>query len=206
MKKLLDLYCGAGGCSVGYHNAGFEVTGVDINEQPNYPFELIVSDVFELPGSFFDEFDVIHASPPCQAYSWSTKRIRNKGGEYLDLLGETREFLIETGKPYIIENVVGSPLINPIKLCGTMFDLKVIRHRLFESTIKLYPPRQCNHNGTVRDGTYVTVSGHGGDSKTFKFKDWSDAMGISWMTKYELTQSIPPKYTEHLGKLIMEEL
>jgi DNA (cytosine-5)-methyltransferase 1 len=159
MKKLLDLFAGAGGCSVGYQQAGFKVIGVDITEQINYPFELIVSDVFDFSEDFFDEFDVIHASPPCQAYSWSTKGIRNKGKEYPDLLGKTRDLLNKTGKEYIIENVPGAPLISPLLLCGTMFNLRVIRHRKFEinSEKPMYAPCKCNHIGSVNRGDYVSI-------------------------------------------------
>jgi DNA (cytosine-5)-methyltransferase 1 len=158
VKRLLDLFCGAGGAAVGYNRAGFDVIGVDINEQPNYPFEFIRSDVFELDPSYLKEFDFIHASPPCQAYSWATKGHRNKGKEYPDLLGKTREFVLESGVDYIIENVVGAKLINPVKLCGTMFGLRVIRHRLFESNMWLYPPCKCNHKGTVYNGDYSMVA------------------------------------------------
>jgi DNA (cytosine-5)-methyltransferase 1 len=200
MTKLLDLYCGAGGCSVGYNRAGFDVVGVDIKPQPNYPYEFVQSDVFKLEESFIDEFDIIHASPPCQAYTWGTRQGRlNK---FPDLISATRELV--DNKDYIIENVQGAPLIKPMKLCGTMFNLKVIRHRLFESNIWIYPPGPCNHNGTVGRGDYITVAGHGGNSKTFKYKDWCEAMCIDWMTKYELTQAIPPTYTEWIGELLIQ--
>jgi DNA (cytosine-5)-methyltransferase 1 len=242
--KLLDLYCGAGGAAMGYHRAGFDVVGVDIKEQPNYPFEFIQSDVFELEESFINEFDVIHASPPCQAYSFATKGIRNKGKVYPDLLGKTRNLLIETRKPYIIENVVGAKLIKPLRLCGTMFNLRVIRHRLFENgtDVWIYPPCGCQHKGTIKNGDvvavingnpigsysaggdnetrrrlrkqyydrvkarYCTVAGHGGDGSA-RYSDWCDAMQIDWMNKhptltknkYDLTQAIPPAYTEWIG-------
>lgn len=258
--KLLDLYCGGGGAAVGYHRAGFGVTGVDMQPQINYPFEMIESDVFDLEPSFFDEFDVIHASPPCQAYSWGTKCWRNKGKEYPDLLGKTRDLILKTGVDYVIENVRGAPLIDPIVLCGTMFpNLRVIRHRLFESNMWLYPPSKCDHKGAVYSGEYVmvantspvgsykhgknmpkeerkkhikdyyerigkkylnkdgnpkirycSVSGHGGNGSA-RYLDWCDAMQIDWMdkhktltkNKYDLTQAIPPAYTEWLGKLIL---
>lgn len=247
--KLLDLFCGAGGAAVGYHRVGFEVVGVDIKEQPNYPFEFIQSDVFSLDQEFLEEFDVIHASPPCQAYSYSTAKHRNLGKQYSDLLGKTRELLVKTDKRYIIENVVGAQLIRPLKLCGTMFNLRVIRHRLFEinSDAWVYPPCNCQHNGHVYTGEYVcvvdgattwtnwrlsseekesskqryqehlkryvTVAGHGGNGSA-RYLDWCDAMGIHWMNKhptlaknkYDLTQAIPPKYCEWIGRFLGEEI
>lgn len=202
--KLLDLYCKAGGGSYGYKKAGFDVVGVDIEHQPNYPYKFIQADAIEfLKTADLSAFDAIHASPPCQAYSWSAKRW-NKN--YPDLVQPTRELLIKTGKPYIIENVIGAPLINPITLCGTMFGLKVIRHRLFESNIELQIPCKCFHNGSVKNGDYVTVAGHGGDSKDCKLSTWREAMGISWMNKNELTQAIPPAYTEFIGKQLIQYL
>lgn len=201
--KLLDLYCKAGGAGYGYHQAGFEVVGVDIEPQPNYPFKFIQADAIEfLKTADLSEYDVIHASPPCQAYSWSARRWHK---EWPDLIDPTRELLQNTGKPYIIENVVGAPLIDPLVLCGTMFGLKVIRHRLFESNIKLYAPCKCNHKGTVKNGDYVTVAGHGGDGCA-KYSVWCKAMGIDWMTKEELTQAIPPCYTNFIGEQLIDYL
>jgi DNA (cytosine-5)-methyltransferase 1 len=200
--KLLDLYCKAGGAGYGYHQAGFEVVGVDIQPQPNYPFKFIQADAIEFLKTDLSDYDVIHASPPCQAYSWSAKRWKK---EWPDLVEPTRELLKRTGKPYIIENVVGAPLIDPLVLCGTMFGLKVIRHRLFESNIKLYAPCKCNHKGTVKNGDYVTVAGHGGDGCA-KYSVWCKAMGIDWMTKEELTQAIPPCYTKFIGEQLIDYL
>ena len=234
--KLLDLYCGAGGCSVGYNRAGFNVVGVDIREQPNYPFEFIQSDVFALDPSFLQEFDMIHASPPCQEYTMGSQWLRNKGKEYPDLLAATRDFISETEVDSVIENVPGAPLLKPMKLCGTMFGLQVIRHRLFESNLWIYPPCKCNHQGTTRNGDYYIVANcnpigaykdgkcmpkeerqryrqevyakmlakYGGKNKTeAQYRAWCDAMQIDWMTRYEITQAIPPAYTEWIGKLII---
>jgi DNA (cytosine-5)-methyltransferase 1 len=172
---------------------------VDINPQPHYPFTFHQADAmtFDLSG-----YDVIHASPPCQKYSWSARRW-NK--EWPDLVEPTRKRLQATGKMYVIENVVGAPLINPITLCGTMFGLKVIRHRLFESNAFLWMPGICQHDGNVKDGDYVTVAGHGGDGRS-SLKLWKEAMGIDWMSKKELTQAIPPAYTEWIGKIILDYL
>ncbi len=211
MKTLLDLFCGAGGCSVGYNKVGFKVIGVDIEPQPNYPFEFIQSDALTIDLS---EFDVIHASPPCQKYSNGSARWRKIGYEYFDLIGPIRVKLITSKKPYIIENVVGAPLINPIILCGTMFGLNIIRHRLFESNFSLITPAHPKHlrpiirkskideSKIVKRSSYCEIAGGGGDSNTYKFDDWKKAMGIDWMTKKELIQAIPPSYTEYIGKQI----
>jgi len=146
--RLLDLYCKAGGASKGYQLAGFEVVGVDIKKQKRYPYEFIQADCLELMKDmdFLRSFDVITASPPCQTHS-ITQHLRNAQGkstDKIDLIPQTREALIASGKPYVIENVPGSPLINPIKMCGSAFGLKVRRHRLFESNIQL-TSSICNH-------------------------------------------------------------
>jgi DNA (cytosine-5)-methyltransferase 1 len=130
--KLLDLFCCCGGISKGFHDKGWECTGVDIKDGHQYPYKFIQSDVFDLPLDFLQQFDLIHASPPCQAYSYATKGARNRGKEYVNLLPKTRELLNKTGKPYIIENVPGAPLRKDLVLCGEMFGLRVIRHRYFE--------------------------------------------------------------------------
>lgn len=181
---------------MGYHRAGFKVVGFDTDPQPNYPFEFIEGNALEADLS---EFDVIHASPPCQAYTWSAKRWKK---QYPDLVGVFRKKLNETGKPYIIENVPNAPLIDPIMLCGRMFGLGVIRHRLFESNIRIKAPRHHPHKWRIASGKYCTVAGHGGDGKA-SIKAWKEAMGIDWMTKQELTQAIPPAYTECIGRQIL---
>ena len=128
--RLLDLFCGAGGAGMGYHQAGFEVVGVDSSPQPSFPFEFHQSDVFDLDENWVAGFDVIHASPPCQAFSTIGKF---HGKDYPDLIAPTRALLARTGRLTIIENVPGAPLISPVLLCGTMFPgLRVIKHRLFE--------------------------------------------------------------------------
>ena len=129
--KLFDCFSGAGGKAMGYHRAGFEVVGVDIAMQKNYPFEFHQADALEYLQEHGHEFDAIHASPPCQAYS-VTYSLPNVG-EYPELIEPIRELLISSGKPYVIENVPGAPLINPVELCGSMFGLNVIRHRRFET-------------------------------------------------------------------------
>jgi DNA (cytosine-5)-methyltransferase 1 len=138
--RLLDLFCGAGGVAVGYSRAGFEVIGVDLRPQPNFPFQFIQADALSMNAEFLASFDAIHASPPCQAYSDLAKRNRN-GDKWPKLIEPVRGMLSETGLPYVIENVEGAPLRNPTVLCGTMFKgLRVIRHRLFESNFFIMSP------------------------------------------------------------------
>jgi DNA (cytosine-5)-methyltransferase 1 len=213
---LLDAFCKAGGSSMGYYRAGFEVVGVDIEPQKSYPFEFHQSDAIEFVLKYGKKFDVIAASPPCQVYSVTSPL---SSGNHPDLVDSTRNAMIKSGKSYIIENVPGAPLINPIMLCGTMFGLKVIRHRLFEcSPVVWWPPSQCMHIGrsssciktdvkTKEFDTkrplpgfkhgykYITVVGN-----DYIFNDGKIAMDIDWMTQKELSQAIPPAYTEWLGK------
>jgi len=200
--RLLDLFCGAGGAGMGYHHAGFEVVGVDINPQPHYPFEFHQADALTYP---LDGFDAVHASPPCQYNSWSARRWRNTGRRYPDLVVPTLTLLQAAGLPFICENVVGAPMLNRIILCGTMFGLGVIRHRLFVSSALLFSAGDCRHRGSVKSGAYVTVAGHGGDGSA-RFDLWCAAMGIDWMDKRELTQAIPPAYTEFLGRQLLAVL
>lgn len=200
---------------MGYHRAGFEVVGVDIDEQSNYPFEFIQEDVLSLSRRFLRSFDVIHASPPCQSYSDLAKRNGN-AHEWPRLVEPVRELLESTGRPYVIENVEGAPLLNPVVLCGTMFPvLRVIRHRLFESNMDLTVPthgkhplvfthdKRKRHYGKLDQNTsFVQVTGGGNCS----IANAKDAMGIDWMTKAELNEAIPPKYTEFLGRQIKRQL
>jgi DNA (cytosine-5)-methyltransferase 1 len=210
--RLLDLFCGAGGCAggcaVGYHRAGFaEVVGVDIAPQPNYPFTFVLGDALEYVSKHGHTFDMIHASPPCQAYS-ITCHIHGKSKSYPDLIGATRAALRATGKPYVIENVPGSPLVNPVKLRGDMFGLRVLRERWFETNPWLLsppmPPRPKDAYTNVSRGyssfsagaTYICVAGH-----NFSRADGAKAMAIDWMqARDELAQAIPPAYTEYIGK------
>ncbi len=206
----LDLYCGAGGAAMGIYNAGFkDIIGVDNEFQPNYPFTFFCEDAVEFMDCGLDDFDFIWASPPCQAYSWSSAYRRNAGYEYADLVAITRQFLIDSGKPYIIENVVGAPLENPVTLCGTMFPgLKVFRHRIFESNIPLKVEMSCNHEGHKikkrrwEDGDFFTVAGKWVGTTA----EWSDAIGIDWMNKQELAQAIPPAYSQYLAEQVYEYL
>ena len=210
MTRLLDLFCGAGGAAMGYHRAGFdEIVGVDIKPQPHYPFEFVQADAmtFDLSG-----FDAIHASPPCQAY---IQRNKNLATKWPKLIEPVRQRLAETGLPYVIENVPGAPLDASLTLCGTMFGLLVLRHRIFETN---WRPTECaphcNHWGTVAAGDFAAVYAFGGKghrgrdadgnkirgAKSAAGPDWSEAMGIDWMTKRELAEAIPPAYTEFIGR------
>jgi DNA (cytosine-5)-methyltransferase 1 len=206
--RLLDLFCGAGGCSVGYHRAGFEVVGVDIRPQKNYPFEFHQADAMTFP---LEGFDAIDASPPCQRYS-ITRRMHNDGEDHPDLVAATRHRLIASGVPWIIENVVGSPLFNATTLCGLMFGLKVLRHRLFETSFMVMTPPHPKHpSGNLTNASrgyntgesgFVCVAGH-----NFVREAGAQAMGIDWpMTRPELAQAIPPAYTEFIGGFLMEEI
>lgn len=214
--RLLDLFSGAGGAAVGYQRAGFEVVGVDIDPQPNYPYEFHQEDALQFLEEHGQGFDVIHASPPCQAYSSLTKGT-HKGAahrQHPKMVPEVQQALDDLGKPYVIENVPGSPLRNPITLCGEMFGLAVIRHRLFESNIDLTAPEHLPHRGRVcgysggrwRSGYYYGVYGNGGGHREGNLDKWSEAMGIDWMTRKELTQAIPPAFTEYLGLQLMSKL
>jgi len=206
--KILDLFCCAGGAAMGYHRSGFEVTGVDIKPQKHYPFQFVQGDVFELMSTpdFYKRFDVIHASPPCQAYSLLTGDYHR--GNHPKLIPDVQKILKKTGKPYIIENVSGArrELIRPIKLCGSMFGLKIFRHRWFEifpEFLIMTPP--CNHNfiPVLISGT-PNRKGHKRKEQPLKIK--RKAIGIDWMITKELDEAIPPAYTEFLGKQLISFL
>ena len=210
--KLLDLFCGAGGASTGYAMAGFEVTGVDLKHGKRYPYTYIRGDALEVlkDKKFIQQFDVIHASPPCQTFS-ATKHLRNAQGNStskLDLVDPVRELLLESKKPYVIENVPGSPLILPVQLCGSSFDLKVRRHRLFESNVPLIGTR-CYHKEQGRPiGVYGSLRDEipsGGKTAT-SIEEARDAMGIDYMIWKELVEAIPPLYTKYIGEQIMEKV
>ncbi len=201
--RLLDLFCGQGGAGMGYARAGFDVTGVDIVPQPRNPHPVIVADALQYVREHGREYDAIHASPPCQFYTTLADRWRREGREYPDLIGATRAALQETGRPWVVENVMAAPLANPITLCGEMFGLLVIRHRLFESNMLLLSPPHMPHRGPARgagrgtrytqEGHYYSVYGHGGGKGSTEA--WREAMGMPWADKYGLTQGVPPAYT-----------
>lgn len=205
---LLDLFSGGGGAAFGYYLAGFRIVGIDNKPMPRYPFEFHQADALEYLAEHGAEFDAIHASPPCQMYS-VTQRIH--GYEYPDLVEPTRELLRATGKPYVIENVIGAPLVDPTILDGRMFGLKVIRRRQFETNwfllapisepVKTYTNSSSGYSAHRNGATHITVGGH-----NYDFEDGKAAMQIDWMTKAELAQAIPPAYTEFIGRQLMAVL
>ncbi|MFQ6398956.1 DNA methylase [Nocardia sp. KC 131] len=207
--RLFDLFSCAGGAAKGYRGAGFEVVGVDIVAQPRYPFEHHVADALEFLAARGEEFDVIHASPPCQHYSPLHALAPHL--EYPDLVAVTRSALEVLGKPYVIENVMAAPLdrARSITLCGGMFGLRTYRHRRFESNISLRPathPKHVARTATSRrrerwaQGWHISVTGDVGRYVG------PEAMGIDWMTGDELCQAIPPAYTQHIGHQLRDHL
>jgi len=211
--KILDLFCGAGGAGKGYQDAGFDVTGVDIAAQPDYPGTFVQGDALAYLAAHGHEFDAIHASPPCQASSALTKGT-NKGREYLNLIPATRALLALHNKPTVIENVQGSDLRRDLTLCGEMFGLGVIRHRYFEvSGFAALPTPHKPHRGRVAgwrhgewfDGPYFAVYGDGGGKGTVA--QWQEAMGMRWTdNRKSIAEAIPPAYTRFIGGQVMQYL
>ena len=218
--RLLDLFSGAGGAAMGYHRAGFEVVGVDIKPQPNYPFEFHQADALEYP---LDGFDAVHASPPCQGYSRMRHLPWLKDRVYPLLIVPVRERLQSWGGPWVIENVEDAPLqkalglfgVHGVTLCGTMFDLDVYRHRPFESSVMLSSPQHRKHRAVIHPGSMLggradvrrgvtTWQENGGVGGHMANIDRARiAMGIDWMTGDELSQAIPPAYTQWIGEQLL---
>jgi DNA (cytosine-5)-methyltransferase 1 len=212
---LLDLYSGAGGAAMGYIRAGFEVVGVDLRPQPHYPGSFIEGDALEVLHELLRlevPIAAIHASPPCQRFSTITLMHPGAAEAHPDLVAATRAALVASGLPYVIENVPRAPLHNPVTLCGTMFGLgasgmELRRHRAIESNVAIWPPASCHHRLPA-----VGVYGNpGGSSKRDRRRfgsaaDWREAMGVDWMSSAELAEAIPPAYTEHIGRALMEAL
>lgn len=217
--KLLDLFCGAGGASVGYSRAGFDVTGVDISEHPDYPFKLVEADALTVLAdtALLAEFDIIHASPPCQGYTTMSNRWRGAGGvadSHDSLINEVRHYLTIWGGTYIIENVAGArrDMRSPILLRGGMFGLQVDRPRLFESNAPLVAPKSkkvVNPVGVYGklDGRRLFTRADGTEQRAARTLDEGRAaMGIDWMVWEDLTEAIPPAYTQYLGEQILEQI
>lgn len=210
--RLLDLFCCEGGAGVGYSRAGFDVTGVDIKEQPRNPHRVIVADAIGYAREHATEYDAIHASPPCQSYS---KAMRHMATPQPMLIDEIREILIASGKPWVIENVVGAPLANDsdlfgrhgVELCGTMFGLRVYRHRIFEASFRLpLPPSSCDHSKHAMNphssaGRHRIYLGHGRQEPE---KLWAKEMGVPWMSRHGAREAVPPCFTEWIGKALYD--
>lgn len=207
---------------MGYHRAGFEVVGVDIEPQPRYPFEFMQSDALEylqrlIESREIENFDVIHASPPCQGNLHGLNagnRARKRRIEHPDLIPGTRELCQQSGLPYVIENIEGARLYNAAKLCGSAFGLDVRRHRYFESNIVLFSS-VCRHS-IWREAKYPTNFRPGGNvvksrvvqvyGNTAGSHLWPAAMQIDWMSRDELMEAVPPSYTEYIGRQLMDAL
>lgn len=200
--RLLDLCCCAGGAAVGYARTGFEVVGVDLKPQPDYPFEFLRADALTVS---LEGFDAYHASPTCKGFSVSAN-FHHSQGRHANLIPALRARLAATGKPYIIENVAGAPLLKSLMLCGAMFGLNVVRHRYFESNMRLIQPRHPRHmkragkpGAIPAPDEYWCVGGHFGHKE-----EAAAAMGIDWMTRRDdISQAIPPAYTEFLGRQLL---
>jgi DNA (cytosine-5)-methyltransferase 1 len=222
--RLLDLFCGAGGASRGYHRAGFDVVGVDNKRQPHYPFTFVRRDALEvLTSSWARKFDVIHASPPCQRYTHGNVA-GDQASKHPDLVGPVRELLQAGRRPYVIENVPRAPLHDPLVLCGSMFDLtatdddgtplRLERHRLFESDLLLTPPRPCSHDKNVRvAGSYGGARRDKDEARLIRKGGYVPSadvqrqlLGIDWMPESSMYLSIPPAYTEHIGAQLLDHL
>lgn len=211
---LLDLFCCAGGAGVGYARAGFDVVGVDIAPQPNYPFEFHQADALEFISAHAHEFDAIHASPPCQPYSTgvvsrSSEWNHTKGKDEPALIEKTHELLAASGKPWVIENVMGARPFMPTPwfvLCGSMFDRPIPRHRVFSTSFTATPPEHPSCRGLALRSSeelgweYRDMSVTGKGRRAGTSERWAYLLGTDWhMTQHEMAESIPPAYTEFIG-------
>ena len=206
--KVLDLFCGAGGASMGYYRVGFEVEGVDIKPQPNYPFKFHLADALEFP---LEGYDAYHASPPCQGYSATANLTWLKDKEYPLLILPTRLMLQTTGKPYVIENVkrarIGCKQLETHQisehgmdaglLCGCMFGFPFYLERLFETNFLWWQPNHQKHDGLVKGRMF---------GSRLRLAQSSKHNLLAWMDKDELREAIPPAYTEYIGKYLKEFL
>ena len=213
--RILDLFCCEGGAAVGYSRAGFDVIGVDITPQHRYPFPLIAADALQPPVRLND-FDAIHASPPCQHYSTATNATGDPN-EWPDLIEPVRAMLHDTGLPYVIENVTGAPLRPDVTLCGSMFGARYRRHRIFElGRFTIWGAPQCRHADQRRQGPIVDVTGNaGGPNQTprpgfpIKYHNADHArqvMGMPWASRHGCVEAIPPAYTEFIGEQLLQAI
>jgi DNA (cytosine-5)-methyltransferase 1 len=208
--RLLDLFCAAGGSAMGYYEAGFtEIVGVDIHRQPNYPFTFVQADALRPPFRL-EDFDLIHASPPCQAYS---SAMRHLAAPQPKLIGDVRDML--DGSPHVIENVPGAPLATAsdlfgrhgVVLCGKAFGLRIIRHRLFETSFPVIPPTHPPHLGEIwnphraesRERFYAKYGRQDAEIP------WAKEMGVGWMGRYEAREAIPPAFTKFIGEAFLAQ-
>lgn len=216
--RLLDLFCGAGGASMGYYLAGFDVTGVDIDPQPDYPFRFVQGDALAYLAAHGHEFDVIGASPPCQVHSpvsAYSNRVRRR--VLVDLLPQTRAAVMSLGRPYVIENVAtqSAGMAGQAVLCGSMFGLDVYRHRAFESsTLIMLPPHEKHRRAAIRNGylptpdrPVMTITGRNGHHSRAWQRAAATAMGTPWITTLNgVCEAIPPAYTRFVGEQLIMQL
>lgn len=204
---LLDLFCCEGGAGEGYRRAGLQVVGVDIEDKSERnPHRFVQGDALEYLEAHGHEYDLIHASPPCQSYS---RALRHMAAPQPKLIDATMALLHKIGKPWIIENVVGAPLANGcdlfgnhgVELCGTMFGLRVYRHRIFQTSFPIAQPRPCDHSrhamnphsSAGRDRMYREF-GRGDPERV-----WAKEMGVEWMSRSGAREAVPPVFTEYIA-------
>jgi DNA (cytosine-5)-methyltransferase 1 len=202
---VLDTYCKQGGASMGYYLAGFDVIGVDLDDQPVYPFPFIQGDAVEYIRTHGAEYDLLAGSPPCRRY---TKAQRIRGNEHPDLIPPTREAMESTGRPWIIENVEGAPLLDAVTLCGAMFGLRTYRHRLFESSLPLGTKLHPRHTAPVakmgrrvQPGEFMHIVGNFTGAELAR-----EIMQMPWATRDGLRDAIPPAYSRFLGTQAAEQI
>lgn len=188
--RALDLFCCEGGVSTGLVQAGFDVVGVDIRPQRRYPYDFVQADALGPDCPPLDEFDLVWASPPCQAFS----RVTPDRSVHPDLIEPIRAKLRASGKPYIIENVPGAPLLNPVKLNGAMFGIGLYRERLFECSFFVLTP-QLKHERGLGLPCLAGQGAYAGERAAGR-----KAIGCDWMSWHGVTQAIPPAYAEFLGR------
>lgn len=210
---ILDLFCGAGGAAMGYSRAGFDVVGVDINPQPRYPFEFhqgnAMNAVVYMLAPYLKRFDAIHASPPCQRYSRMSNCKPGLSDTYPDLVDPIRQLLIESGIPWIIENVPDSPVRPDYELCGCMFGMKSRRPRWFETSwgnfglnLPHHHERPAFNPQNQRGRELIRQQFGKGDPDRM----WREDVGVEWMNRAEGREAIPPAFTEFIGRQLMDYL
>ncbi|MFJ9324336.1 DNA cytosine methyltransferase [Streptomyces globisporus] len=204
--RVLDLFCCQGGAAMGYHRAGFDVTGIDLAPQPRYPFRFIQADAIDYVREHGAEFDFIHASPPCQRYSRAQK-IQHR--DHPDLIAPTRAALEATGRPWVIENVEEAhrELRTPVTLCAAAFGMRTYRHRLFETggTFTFTPPRHPAHWAPLTKMGRPRAAGHFAHY-VGNFSGVAEArtdMGVPWMNRDGIRECIPPAYTHHIATALL---